>query len=211
MHWLLYSFITLCLSAAWDQLPYSGFAIATRLIDCIGWSHALRTVAYMITVLPNPRPHCYARRFPPVPDTVWEFIKIGMWEKRGNGCNDLVISGHGVVYAVVPLALQTFYPIQSMWRRGGVGLGSPAFWGWCAVLKLCIQETLDKTHYSVDMLLAVAVTALVWVWRGEKLYRVPGSEWVKRGSGAVADPVPVWLIGTLGVVLVIVFLGVHGV
>lgn len=27
------------------------------------------------------------------------------------------------------------------------------------------QETIEGTHYSVDMLLGVAVTALVWHWR----------------------------------------------
>jgi hypothetical protein len=29
------------------------------------------TLAFMTTVLPNPRPHCYARSFPPVPAGAW--------------------------------------------------------------------------------------------------------------------------------------------
>lgn len=30
-----------------------------------------------LTVVPNPRPGCYDRRFPEVPDTVWEFVLVG--------------------------------------------------------------------------------------------------------------------------------------
>lgn len=203
MHWLLYAFVALCLSVAWDQVPYSGFAIGARFIDTIAWSHALRTVAFMITVLPNPRLDCYARSFPPVPNTLWEFIAYGFSAKRGSGCNDLVISGHGVVYTAVPLALQTFYPMP--WYKGG-----PALWAWAAVAKLCIQETLDKTHYSVDMLLAVAITALVWVWRAP-IYPAGTSVWSKRRKGAPADPIPYTLVALVAGVLILVFVGVHGV
>ena len=47
------------------------------------------------------------RRFPPVPDTLWETIKAGYTQMRGfGGCNDLVISGHGAFWTLVPLAFQ---------------------------------------------------------------------------------------------------------
>lgn len=202
MHWLLYSFVALCLSVMWDQVPYSGFGMGARFMDAIAWSHALRTIAFMITVLPNPQPGCYAANFPPVPDTLWGFLSVGFSAKRGSGCNDLVISGHGVVYAAVPLAFQTYYP-QSL-RRGGT-----AAVAWVAVTKLCLQEVVDKTHYSVDMLLAVAVTVLVWHWRSA-LY--PSTEtWAKRKPNAVPDAVPRALIGLVVGVLVLVFVGVKGV
>lgn len=46
----------------------------------------------MLTVLPSPRPGCYDRRFPPVPDSWTEYLKIGFGDMRGNGgCNDLII------------------------------------------------------------------------------------------------------------------------
>lgn len=212
MHWLLYSFVSLCLSVIWDQVPFSGFGMAARFMDAIAWTHALRTIAFMITVLPNPRPGCYIANFPPVPSTVWEFIQIGFSAKRGSGCNDLVISGHGVVYAAVPLALQTFYsPAASSSGAGhkrSIGwLAAPI--AWLAVTKLCLQEVVDKTHYSVDMLLAVACTALVWNWR-ERVYPV-NAAWKKRPSKAVADPVPRGLIALVVGVLVLVFVGVKGV
>lgn len=74
------------------QVPYSGFAMMTRVAACIGISRTIRTIAFMLTVLPSPRPGCYKRRFPPVPDTWSEYLKIGFGQMRGmGGCNDLII------------------------------------------------------------------------------------------------------------------------
>jgi hypothetical protein len=202
MHWLLYSFVTLCVSVAWDAVPYSGFGMASRFIDTIAWSHLIRTFAFMITVLPNPRKGCYVANFPPVPSSVWEFIQIGFGAKRGHGCNDLVISGHGVVYAVVPLAIQTFYPISI--RHSG-----PTLISWLAVVKLCLQETVDKTHYSVDMFLAVSIACLVWHWRRD-VYDV-NMMWKTRSHNEKRDPTPRALVALVIGVLCIVFLGVKGV
>ncbi len=70
------------------------------------------------------------------------------------------------------------------------------------------QETLDKTHYSVDMFLAVVLTCLVWKWR-EPVY--PADEtWQPRPAGARADPVPRRLVALVVVTLIIVFVGVAG-
>lgn len=203
MHWLLYAFVTLCLSVMWDQMPFSGFGVGARFMDAIAWAHALRTIAFMVTILPNPRPGCYAANFPPVPRTAFEFLRIGFSAKRGSGCNDLIISGHGVVYAAVPLAISTFYPVSWGW-----GLG-PSTVAWLAVLKLCLQEVVDKTHYSVDMLLAVTCTALVWKWR-EGLYPISAT-WRQRKRGMPPDPAPSVLIALVVGVLILVFVGVKGV
>ncbi|KAL4447866.1 hypothetical protein ABPG75_005085 [Micractinium tetrahymenae] len=201
MHFLLYAFVALCLSVAWDQVPYSGFGMGTRFMETIAWTHLIWTLAFMTTVLPNPRPGCYARSFPPVPADWREFVAIGFSAKRGSGCNDLVVSGHGVVYAAVPLALSTFYPLPA-WR------GDAAAVAWLAVLKLCLQETVDKTHYSVDMLLAVVLTALVWHWRSPAY---PASAVLPaRSRGSPKDPLPWGLVALVVGVLVVVFVGVAG-
>ena len=76
---------------------------------------------------PNPGPPTS-----PSPADWRGFLVYGFSAKRGSGCNDLVISGHGVVYAAVPLALATFYPLPA--ARGGAAAAA-----WLAVLKLCIQ------------------------------------------------------------------------
>ena len=81
------------------QMPYSGFGMATRSIWCIIISRAIRTVAFMLTVLPSQRPGCYGRRFPPVPDTWLEFLTIGFGQLRASGgCNDLIISGAALLF-----------------------------------------------------------------------------------------------------------------
>ena len=116
--------------------------------------------------------------------------------------NDLVISGHGVVYAAVPLALGEFYPAG--------GPLSPAALAWAGVARLCVREVLDKTHYSVDMLLAVAVTALVWRARAGAMAGA-AAPWRLRRRGAPADPVPRAAVALVGGVLVLVLVGVAGV
>lgn len=74
------------------QVPFSGFGMMTRVVACIQVTRAIRTVAFMLTILPSSWPGCYARRFPPVPDSWWEFLRIGVGSLRsGGGCNDLVI------------------------------------------------------------------------------------------------------------------------
>jgi len=51
----------------------------------------------------------------------------------------LQISGHGVVYAVVALALHDFFPAP-LWRWG------PRTLGWLALIKLCIQVRAASSH-----------------------------------------------------------------
>lgn len=71
-----------------------------------------------------------------------------------------------------------------------------------------LQETLDKTHYSVDMFLAVVLTFLVWKWR-EHVYQADDT-WQPRPAGAPADPVPRCLVALVVVTLIILFVGVAG-
>ncbi len=93
------------------QLPFSGFGMCTRTVACISCARAIRTAAFLLTVVPSPRPGCYAGRFPPVPDNALDFLRIGFGKLRsGGGCNDLILSGHGVIYSAVVVAFSDFYP-----------------------------------------------------------------------------------------------------
>lgn len=84
--------LDLTVAAILVQVPYSGFAMMTRVAACIAISRIIRTIAFLLTVLPNPRTGCYNRRFPAVPDTWWGFWKVGFGQMRGmGGCNDLII------------------------------------------------------------------------------------------------------------------------
>lgn len=75
------------------QIPYSGFSIASRALLMHIIVRVVRTVSFLAVVLPNARtPTCYARRFPPVPETMLDFIWTGLSTLKGfGGCNDLIL------------------------------------------------------------------------------------------------------------------------
>ncbi len=63
----------------------------SRVVLTVCCSRVLRMACFMCTVLPNPRPGCYRRRFPPVPAGLWDTIRAGYTAIRGfGGCNDLI-------------------------------------------------------------------------------------------------------------------------
>jgi DNA mismatch repair protein MutS2 len=147
----LVALIALGFAAVFDAVPYSGFGMCNRFVACVAYARAIRTVAFLLTILPNPRPGCYSRRFPPVPDTWADFLRVGFGRMRsGGGCNDLVLSGHAVIYAAVCCAYSEFYP----------GVASKILW--FALVRSSVRGPLTQQHYSVDMFLASVVTALTW-------------------------------------------------
>ena len=132
----------------------SVFGIAARICAAIALARAIRMVSFMLTVVPNPKSGCYQRQFSDAPrqyDDGWHLIKYGSNRIRGTGgCNDLIFSGHGVIYMSGFLCIATH----------GISLGS--FVVFLALIHVSCKEALDQTHYGVDMFLAIAVTALSW-------------------------------------------------
>ena len=132
----------------------SVFGIAARTCATIALARAIRVVSFMLTVVPNPKPGCYNRQFSDAPmqyEDGWHLIEYGSSRIRGTGgCNDLIFSGHGVIYMSGFLCLATH----------GISLGS--FVVFLAVLHASCKEALDQTHYGVDIFLGIAVTALSW-------------------------------------------------
>ncbi|GIL95001.1 hypothetical protein Vretimale_1112 [Volvox reticuliferus] len=111
-----------------------------RVVLTVAASRVLRMACFMATVLPNPRPGCYRRRFPPVPPGLWDTIKLGYTTIRGfGGCNDLIFSGHGAFWVLAPLAFRTYYPGHrlSTWVL------------WLALAHACVKDVVDEQHYSV--------------------------------------------------------------
>ncbi len=83
--------LALAFGCLWDQAPYSGFGLMARVVFAHCCTRILRVACFMSTVLPSPRPGCYSRRFPPVPDTWQGILWVGLTKIRGfGGCNDLV-------------------------------------------------------------------------------------------------------------------------
>lgn len=102
------------------QLPsHSGFGMASRVLLTIALAFFLRPFFFLSTVLPSALPGCYAARFPAVvPQDLLSFVQVGFAQVRGaGGCNDLVFSGHVVLWTVVPLAWGGFV---GGWRTSAV-------------------------------------------------------------------------------------------
>lgn len=149
-HFLLV-IISLALSVLWDQVPYSGFGMMSRVVLTICISRSIRTICFMVTILPSPKKNCYMRRFPAVPDNWIEFIKVGFKEMRGHGgCNDLIFSGHCGIWVLAPLAFHSYYKNQCCMLL------------WIAVIQTSIRAVLEHHHYSIDMVLAIIITTFIW-------------------------------------------------
>jgi hypothetical protein len=64
------------------QIPFSGFGLFARIVLTVCFSRVIRVGAFMCTILPSPKPGCYMRRFPRLPSTLWEIVKVGYTEMR---------------------------------------------------------------------------------------------------------------------------------
>mmetsp|Transcript_8179 Transcript_8179/g.17534 ORF Transcript_8179/g.17534 Transcript_8179/m.17534 type:complete len:266 (+) Transcript_8179:325-1122(+) len=203
LHWFVYlkaatalhfliALLALAFSVLWDQVPYSGFGIMTRVVATIAASRLIRIACFMSTVLPNPRPGCYARRFPPVPASVWETVKLGYTTIRGfGGCNDLIFSGHGAFWTLAPLAHQSYYHSKGGWS----GSRTSTALLWLMLIQSSLRDVMEHHHYSVDMVLAVVVTWACWTWL-EWVYP-PSQRLQKRLPGSPPDKMEPWVLGVI--------------
>jgi hypothetical protein len=74
------------------------FGLATRMAWTMAMARLVRTVSFLLTVLPSQVHNCYAQRFPVPPPTDWAaWVWVGLIPRSHGGCNDLIISGHATV------------------------------------------------------------------------------------------------------------------
>lgn len=200
--------IALALSVAWNQLPYSGFAMMTRFCWTVTWSRLIRVGSFLVTVVPSPRPGCYEERFPPPPDTWWDWIMVGISEMRGfGGCNDLVFSGHAAFWVLCPLLFQEYY--FNHFPRKTWFLKTCQKFMWILVFFTCLQDVNTQQHYSVDMFLGVVVTCLVWN-NLEWIYppsRKLNLENIRTGHRSPPMPILMFILGSILVGMIIVVFG----
>jgi hypothetical protein len=154
----------------------SGFGIAYRFFAATAATRALRVVAFLLTVMPSPRPTCFMRRFQEPPTDWLGWIKVGLYKVRsGGGCNDLVISGHGIMTSAVVFAATEYLPVISVgadepqpaaasrsrfFTLAINGLVASLFY--LPLLHTSVVAVVERHHYSVDMFLAFVITRLVW-------------------------------------------------
>jgi multisubunit Na+/H+ antiporter MnhG subunit len=66
------------------------YSLGTHAVLTVAAARSIRTISFLMTVLPSQVRNCYAQRFPyPPPDDIWEWIWVGMLPRAHGGCNDL--------------------------------------------------------------------------------------------------------------------------
>ena len=126
--------------------------LALRALVTIACARLVRTVAFVLTVLPSQVPDCYRRHFPVPPPNEWkEWLGVGFSPNSRGGCNDLILSGHATVTSALGCAVTSVASNDSF---------STAVWTLMAVDYAI--ECYQGLHYSVDMWLGCIVTCLLW-------------------------------------------------
>lgn len=126
-------------------------AVATRAVYTLALARFIRTVSFVITVLPSQISGCFLQRFVMPPDDWWSWIKVGFLPASSGGCNDLIISGHATVTSTLACV--------------SVSLHSTRLFGVTLMLLLWVDyclEIYEGFHYSVDMWLGFVLVNLIW-------------------------------------------------
>lgn len=160
--------------------------LALHALMTLASARLIRTISFVLTVLPSQVPNCYRRHFPyPPPDTWKEWLMVGFLPNSRGGCNDLILSGHATVTSTLGCAATSVASNTKF---------SLAVWTLVA-LDYSI-EAYQGLHYSVDMWLGCIVTCLLWQLtkplevEGE-WEQVQKSKMTKVGNrGHILSPVP---------------------
>ena len=126
--------------------------MAMRGVLTLAVARFIRTVSFLITVLPSQSPRCYFGHFPYPPPTDWyDWIMEGMKPQVNGGCNDLIVSGHATVTSTLACVVVSI-------------VGKPLFAAalWMFVAFDYMVEVYEGFHYSVDMWLGAVMVNFIW-------------------------------------------------
>jgi hypothetical protein len=100
------------------------YGIGTRAVLTVAAARAIRTVSFLLTVLPSQLRTCYPQRFPLPPSDIFAWIWVGILPRTHGGCNDLIISGHAVITSTSTLSSWSLRcvicAVVSSWRLSRV-------------------------------------------------------------------------------------------
>lgn len=134
-------------------------AVISTFFRCATVCYLLRGLTIALTSLPGPAPHCRVGSTTYFPPQNWIDVvtRIGPMYGNYNSCGDLIFSGHmAYTNSAVLLYLRVldrYHPRFSnlRWTLGGVYL--------LVLAVLCIA---GRKHYTVDVVLGLLVSALVF-------------------------------------------------
>lgn len=136
---------------------FSALRCAARFGRALRYCRLLRVLCFSSTVMPSPIPNCFMNRYDETYTLSEHFREAFTHWRTGGGCNDLVFSGH-VVIMTLCAHLHQDYCIDT-----GVGANSwLTFLLWGRVIHSCLRIVHGRFHMSVDVIVALAVSSLIW-------------------------------------------------
>jgi PAP2 superfamily C-terminal len=125
--------------------------LGLRALATFATVRMIRTISFLLTVLPSQNPRCYTQHFPMPPEDWISWFMVGMLPQTHGGCNDLIISGHACVTSSLA-CLATSAANNKCFTI--------ALWS-LLIIDFCI-EVYEGFHYSVDMWMGGLITFLLW-------------------------------------------------
>lgn len=127
------------------------WSVAMRGVLTLAAARSIRTISFLVTVVPSQSPTCYFSHFPTPPDDWYSWLKVGLIPQVDGGCNDLIISGHATVTSTIACLVTSV-------------VGKPLFTTaiWMFVTMDYFVEIYEGFHYSVDMLLGAMIVNFLW-------------------------------------------------
>ena len=132
------------------------WSMGCRALLTLASARFLRTISFLLTVLPSQNKFCYGQHFPnPPPDNWSEWLLEGLNPNNSGGCNDLIVSGHATVTTTAACV--------------AVGMAEDPLFSLAVSLLLALDfavEIFEGFHYSVDMWMGAVLVGLLWrVWK----------------------------------------------
>lgn len=127
------------------------WSMAMRGVLTLAAARSIRTISFLITVVPSQNKMCYFSHFPPPPEDWISWLKVGMIPQVDGGCNDLIISGHATVTSTIACVVTSV-------------VGKPLFTAaiWMFITMDYFVEIYEGFHYSVDMFLGAMFVNFIW-------------------------------------------------
>mmetsp|Transcript_35092 Transcript_35092/g.73085 ORF Transcript_35092/g.73085 Transcript_35092/m.73085 type:complete len:496 (-) Transcript_35092:535-2022(-) len=128
------------------------YALGCRAVLTLAMARTIRTVSFLVTVLPSQNKFCYRQHFPyPLPTDWLEWFWVGLLPSKYGGCNDLIISGHATVTSTLACVASSVSDDVVFC----IAL-------WTMVVLDYMVEIYEGFHYSVDMWLGMVLVSLLW-------------------------------------------------
>jgi len=154
------------------------FHVGARATWTLAAARFIRTVSFLLTVLPNQHRTCYYdHHFPYPPPPAWtrEWFWVGIMPNSHGGCNDLIISGHATVTSTMACVATSVS--NDIWFSAAL---------WIMLAFDFAVEIYEGFHYSVDMWLGMVLVSLLWRVLGDYEDSL-NKFWLKEKKGMGSD------------------------